>query len=105
MESTITITVTGATGKLSKSITDSIQQQKSYKYTYLKQLISRLRIIGEDLDSQGLPIEEKAILFINALIIERNIAAMAAEQYAAMNQSNLFDAFMEIVDEIEELLK
>lgn len=103
MEPTIKITITGATSKLSGHITESIGEQNVYKYTYLKQLITRLRAVEQQM--LDLPTEAQIIAIGNVLVTERNIAAYAAEQYAALNQEELFDSFMEIVEEIEELFK
>lgn len=102
MEPTIKITITGATSKLSKHITESIVDNSIYKYTYLKQLLSRLRAV--DQCSKDLPEEQQLVILANTLIVERNIASYAAEQYAALNQDDLFQSFMEISEEIEELL-
>jgi len=103
MEPTIKITITGATSKLSGHITESISEQNTYKYTYLKQLVTRLRVVEQQLSD--LPAEAQIIAIGNVLVTERNIAAYAAEQYAALDQDELFNSFMEIVEEIEELLK
>jgi hypothetical protein len=103
MEPTIKITITSATSKLSKHLGDSISDYNAYKYTYLKQLISRLRVVEQNI--KDLSEEQQVIIIGNVFITERNIAAFAAEQYAALNQNDLFDSFIEIVKEIEELFK
>lgn len=103
MRPTIRITITGATSELSKHITESISEYNTYKYTYLKQLVSRLRVIEQNLEN--LPDEARLLAIGNTLITERNIAAFAAEQYAMLNQDELFEAFMEVVEEIESLFK
>lgn len=106
MEPTIKITIIGnasVSSKLSKHVTESIDEANTYKYTYLKQLVTRLRRVEER--SKDLPDNEHIIAIGNTLIAERNIAAYAAEQYAALNQDELFDSFVEIMEEIEELFK
>lgn len=99
----ITIKVIGAEEILSNNISQSIDQANGFKYTYLKQMISRLRIVKstvKDLDEQ-----EQIAAIGNALIVERNVANYAAGEYAKLNQESIFDSLMEIVDEIEALLR
>jgi hypothetical protein len=97
----ITVTVIGADNKLSDSLSNSIVEERGYKYTYLKQLISRLRMVKAK--NANLTEEEQMIIISNTLIVERNIANFAAEQYAELGQDELFDSFTEIVSDIEEL--
>ena len=99
----ITITVNGVDEKLSDNISNSIVDKKEYKYTHLKQMISRLRIVKGN--AQNLPLEDQITIISNALITERNIANFAAEQYAEQDQSELFETLIEIVKEIEELFE
>lgn len=99
----ITIKVIGADNALADSLGKSITEQDGYKYTYLKQLVSRLRIVKSNV--KDAPEEERIVTIGNALVTERNIANFAAEQYAMLNQEDLFNSFMEIVSDIEELLK
>jgi TusA-related sulfurtransferase len=98
--SIITIKVIGADNKMSKHITESIDGSDGYKYTYLRQLVSRLRILKSNI--QDLPEAEQITILGNILITERNIANYAAEKYAELNQEELFDCFMSIVSDIEE---
>ena len=99
----ITITVNGVDEQLSNNISKSITDKRGYKYTHLKQIVSRLRIIKEEIED--LPENEQITIISNALITERNIANFAAEQYAEQNQSELFEVLVEIVSEIEELFE
>ena len=102
MEPKITITITGATEKLSKHVTEAIEEYDTYKYTYLKQLLSRLRAVEHSVND--LSIDNKLAIVKDVLITERNIAAYAAEQYAVLNQNEIFNSFIEIMEEIEELI-
>ena len=72
-----TITVNGVDEKLSDNISNSIVDKKGYKYTHLKQMISRLRIVKGN--AQNLPLEDQITIISNALITERNIANFAAD--------------------------
>ena len=99
----ITITVNGVDKQLSNNISSTITDKKGYKYTHLKQVVSRLRILKEKV--VDLSEKDQIAIISNALITERNIANFAAEQYAEQNQLELFDALTEIVDEIEELFE
>ena len=102
MEPKITITITDATAKLSKHVTEAIEEYDTYKYTYLKQLLSRLRAVEHS--TNVLSIDDKILLVRNVLITERNVAAFAAEQYAALDQEEVFNSFTEIMEEIEGLI-
>lgn len=99
----ITVTVIGADKKLSDNLTNSIVEERGYKYTYLKQLISRLRIVQENAAHLSEP--EQVVIIGNTLIAERNIANFAAERYAELDQEELFESFTEIVDEIQSLFE
>jgi hypothetical protein len=100
---TIKITITKADKQLSDEITSSISDGKGYKYTYLKQLISRIRMAKNEM--ANLPEEEQAMKLTNLFIVERNIASFSAEQYAELNNEELFNAFGEVVDAIESLFQ
>jgi hypothetical protein len=99
---TIKITITGVDKKLSDEISNSISDTKGYKYTYLKQLISRLRMIKGSISN--LSEEEQTTEFTNVLIQERNIANFSGERYAELNNEELFNAFSEISESIEKIL-
>ena len=99
----ITVTVIGADDTLSNIISNSIVDNKGYKYTYLKQLVSRLRLVKNNV--KDLTEEQQITIIGNTLIVERNLANFAAEEYAKLNQDELFESFMEIVDDIEDLFK
>lgn len=101
--SKITVTIIGAEQKLSDSISNSIVDERGYKYTYLKQLLSRLRIVKSK--NEDLTDEEQMVIIGNTLITERNIANYAAEQYAKLDMDELFESFTEIADDIDELFK
>jgi len=96
----IKITITKADEKLANSIVGDFN---GYKYTYMKQLISRLRIVKSCISDK--PIDEQITTLQNVLIVERNIAQYGAERYAELNNEDLFDALIEISDKIEEILK
>ena len=99
----IKITIVGVDKKLSANISDSIANERTYKYMYEKQLISRLRILTEEM--QTLPEAEQINAIGNILIVERNIANFAAEQYAGLDQEIMFDTLTEIVSDIDELFE
>jgi hypothetical protein len=101
--SRITVTITGAEHKLSDSVGKSITSEKSFKYTYQKQVQSRLRTVMKNVSV--LPEEEQVNIISNMLIVERNIANYAAEQYALLNQDDIFNSLTEVAEEIEELFK
>jgi len=100
--SKITIEIIKSDDKISKKITESISDKKGYKYTYLKQLISRLRMIKQQIEE--LSEEEQIAIFSNVLITESNIANYAAEQWADLNHEQLFNDLTEIADEIKSFL-
>ncbi len=102
-EAIIKITITGADKKLSESVTASVKDGKRYKYTHNKLLVSRLRMFKEDI--KNLSEEEQIGVIRNVLIAERNIASFAADQYAELNQENIFNDLTEIIEELDELLK
>lgn len=99
----ITITITGADKKLSTGINESIESSKTYKYTYLKQLISRLRAIKSKVSERSET--EQIDIISNVLKAERNIANYTAEQYAELGYDEVFDSLTEVVSEIEELFE
>lgn len=99
----IKITVTKAGQTLSDNVSKSIKDVKSFKYTYLKQAVSRIRLVTDSVADET--DEQKVTSITNALIVERNVANFAAEQYAKLNQDEIFNDLMEIVEEIDELLK
>jgi hypothetical protein len=99
----IIITVNGAEQKLSDDIGKSITLGKSFKYTYQKQLLSRLRVAIAN--TSVLSEEEARLNISNVLIVERNIANYAAEQYAELGQDEIFKSFTEIAEDIENLFK
>lgn len=100
---TITITVKGADNKLSESISTSISNENTFKYLYLKQLVSRLRAVKAKVADK--PDTYQIAVIGNTLKVERNIANFAAEQYAELGQEETFDALTEIVAEIDELFE
>jgi hypothetical protein len=97
----ITVTINGAVEVLSDNLNKSISEQKGYKYTYMKQLVSRVRLVKSNVSE--LPENVQNLIISNTLIAERNIASFAAEQYAMLNQDELFNAFAEVVEDIEKL--
>jgi len=99
----ITVTIVGADEQLSKKLTSAISLGKGYKYTYLKQLLTRLRIVRQKVIN--LPEEEQLTILSNTLITERNIANFAADKYAELNMDELFDSFADIASDIDELFK
>lgn len=101
--SKIIITVNGVEQKLSNNIGNSITLGKGFKYTYQKQLLSRLRVAIDS--TKNLPENEAKTHISNVLIVERNIANYAAEQYAELGQDEIFNSFTEIAEDIEELFK
>lgn len=98
----ITITIT-ADKKLGETLSSTMGTDQPYKYAHSKLLISRLRMVKHDVAE--LPEEDQADIIRNVLIAERNIAALAAEQYAELHQDNIVNDLTEIVTEIDELLK
>jgi mannitol-specific phosphotransferase system IIBC component len=99
----IKVTVIGADKQLSDTMGNSITSGKGFKYTYQKQLLSRLRVVMSN--TSDLPPEEQLIVISNMLITERNIANYAAEQYAQLDQDDIFNSFTEIAEEIEALFE
>lgn len=99
----VTITITKADTTISDKLSNSIKEYNGFKYTYLKQLVSRLRIFKQSVND--LSTDEQISAMGNFLITERNIANFAADQYAILNHDELFNDLMEIVEEIEELFK
>lgn len=99
----IKVTVIGADKQLSDTMGNSITTGKGFKYTYQKQLLSRLRVVMSN--TSNLSPEEQLIAISNMLIVERNIANFAAEQYAQLDQDNIFNSFTEIAEEIEALFE
>jgi hypothetical protein len=100
----IKITITKADEKLSSSISETPNGEiaSSYKYTYMRQLITRLRVTkGLLLDK---PMEEQEQIMRDVLITERNISHYIAEEYAKLDNDNIFTAAMEIAEDIEEIL-
>jgi len=98
----IKITIIGADKKLSEKISNSISDGNGYKYTYMKQLVARLRIVQKNVRDQSE--ENQLIDFTNALIAERNIANFSAERYAELNQEEIFDALIQVTEAIEDIL-
>jgi hypothetical protein len=101
MSKTIKIIVS-AKNPLEDRIAKSVVESDAYKYTYLKQLISRLKVVASNLQDKSE--EEQETTMRNVLITERNIAAYAAEKYAEFNQEKIFESFTEIMEDIETLL-
>jgi hypothetical protein len=99
----IIITVNGAEQTLSNNLGKSITLGKGFKYTYQKQLLSRLRVAIAS--TKDLSEDEAKVNISNILIVERNIAYYAAEQYAELGQDEIHNSFTEIAEEIEELFK
>lgn len=102
--STIKISISSVENNISKKLESSVSNNKSYKYTYLKQLSSRLLLLKSELIDKGYSEEEINSIIANALKVERNIANFAAEQYAEFNHEELFEACSSLVDDIEEAL-
>jgi hypothetical protein len=102
MSKPIIITIITAEKKLGEKLTDTIGTDQLYKYMHSKLLLARMRIVKHDV--ADFPEEDQAAILRNVLTVERNIAAMAAEQYAELNQQEIFINLTEIVQEIDELL-
>lgn len=102
--SSIKISISSVENKLSKKLENSVSDRKSYKYTYLKQLASRLLLIKSELIVKEYSEEEMNSIIRNALKTERNIANFAANQYAEFNHEELFEACSSLVDDIDEAL-
>jgi hypothetical protein len=99
----ITITINGVDQKLSDNLSKSIAQENGHKYTHMKQVVSRIRMVKDTI--KDLPEDIQLMMISNALIVERNIAWFAAEQYAMLNQDKLFDALSELAEDIDSLFK
>jgi hypothetical protein len=100
---TITITLTNLDTQLSDSLSKTINTNKSYKYSYLKVLKSRLALVKDEI--KDLPEEEQLSAIKSVLITERNIAAFAADSYAMINEEAIAIDFSDIVEELDKLLK
>jgi len=92
--------VINADGKLAEQIPNT---SNGYKYTYLKSLITRLRILKGNVND--LSDEDKAKILIRVLTAEREAANLIAELYAELNQDDIFNALTEIADEIKDILE
>lgn len=62
----------------------------------------RLRTIKKNTSSLSEEDQDKAMLC--AILIERNIAAYAAEQYAMMNQEEIFTPLSEIMEVLDNII-
>ncbi len=98
----IKITIIGASKKLSETITSSIKEGRPYKYVHSRLLVSRLQAVKYDI--KDLPEEEQIKEMRNVLIAERNIASIAADQYAELNKQDIFEDLIEIIEEIDNIL-
>jgi len=100
----VKITINKADERLSSSITNTPTKEisSSYKYTYLRQLITRIRVVkGTTLDKTP---EEQENIIRDVLVTERNISYYIAEEYAKLDNNDIFTAAMEIAEELEEIL-
>lgn len=99
----LTITITTLDKKLSKNVQDAVTAGKPYKYNHARLLATRLRSVKDSINH--LSDEEQLAHLRNVLIVERNIASLAADEYSKINQENVFNDLMEIVAEIDTILK
>ena len=99
----IKITITTADKKLSEGITEAVKLGRPGKYVHSRMMLARLRMVKWEV--RELPEVDQIARMRNALTIERNIAAFAADQYAEIGEDIIFNDLTELVNEIDDILK
>jgi hypothetical protein len=95
--------IISAPKKIKERVSQAVTDGKRYQHQYARLLGAR--VLGVKQEIEDLPEEDQVKIMRNVLVTERNIASYAADQYALLNQSAIFDDLLQIVNELDELLK